>query len=290
MDIKKIKANFHKNWLKQLEVGEKKQDKIWFDYLNGEANKIIDEFLANNKNIQNVDAYYTLDQFENLYIGLYKDIGLRMANWYMNNYEKYIRKQDASQFQDIWSEKFAFIGKATAGERIVSVSGNRKKELIKTLNKYMANPEFQVMNERQAQRVLRKKFKHISIVNAKRIIRTESVNAANYATNQSAIDIFGKDNLQKEWIATRDNRTRLEHIEADGQIVKMEENFIVGGQKLERPGDPSGSAWNVINCRCTTAPFPIEVEQNVSSGRIIETVAAGIAVAEILDSDTPENN
>ena len=290
MDIKKIKANFHKNWLKQLEVGEKKQDKIWFDYLNGEANKIIDEFLANNKNIQNVDAYYTLDQFENLYIGLYKDIGLRMANWYMNNYEKYIRKQDASQFQDIWSEKFAFIGKATAGERIVSVSGNRKKELIKTLNKYMANPEFQVMNERQAQRVLRKKFKHISIVNAKRIIRTESVNAANYATNQSAIDIFGKDNLQKEWIATRDNRTRLEHIEADGQIVKMEENFIVGGQKLERPGDPSGSAWNVINCRCTTAPFPIEVEQNVSSGRIIETVAAGIAVAEILDEDTPENN
>ena len=290
MDIKKIKANFHKNWLKQLEIGEKKQDKIWFDYLNGEANKIIDEFLANNKNIQNVDAYYTLDQFENLYIGLYKDIGLRMANWYMNNYKKYIRKQDASQFQDIWSEKFAFIGKATAGERIVSVSGNRKKELIKTLNKYMANPEFQVMNERQAQRVLRKKFKHISIVNAKRIIRTESVNAANYATNQSAIDIFGKDNLQKEWIATRDNRTRLEHIEADGQIVKMEENFIVGGQKLERPGDPSGSAWNVINCRCTTAPFPIEVEQNVSSGRIIETVAAGIAVAEILDEDTPENN
>jgi predicted GIY-YIG superfamily endonuclease len=297
MDIKKIKANFHKNWLKQLEVGEKKQDKIWFDYLNGEANKIIDEFLANNKNIQNVDAYYTLDQFENLYIGLYKDIGLRMANWYMNNYEKYIRKQDASQFQDIWSEKFAFIGKATAGERIVSVSGNRKKELIKTLNKYMANPEFQVMNERQAQRVLRKKFKHISIVNAKRIIRTESVNAANYATNQSAIDIFGKDNLQKEWIATRDNRTRLEHIEADGQIVKMEENFIVGGQKLERPGDPSGSAWNVINCRCTTAPFPIEVEQNVSSGRIIDivgavaqTVATVAVVEEILDSDTPENN
>jgi len=297
MDIKKIKANFHKNWTKQLEIGEKKQDKIWFDYLNGEANKIIDEFLANNKNIQNVDAYYTLDQFENLYIGLYKDIGLRMANWYMNNYKKYIRKQDASQFQDIWSEKFAFIGKATAGERIVSVSGNRKKELIKTLNKYMANPEFQVMNERQAQRVLRKKFKHISIVNAKRIIRTESVNAANYATNQSAIDVFGKENLQKEWITSVDSRTRASHLAADGQIVKMEEKFIVGGQKLDRPGDPSGSAKNVINCRCTTAPFPIEVEQNVSSGRIIDivgavaqTVATVAVVEEILDSDTPENN
>ena len=153
----------------------------------------------------------------------------------------------------------------------------------------MSDPEFQVMNERQAQRILRKKFKHISVVNAKRIIRTESVNAANYATNQSAIDIFGKDNLQKEWIATRDRRTRYEHIEADGQIVNMDENFVVGGQRLERPGDPSGYAWNVINCRCTTAPFPKEVEQNVSSGRIIETVAAGIAVAEILGEETQEN-
>ena len=64
-----------------------------------------------------------------------------------------------------------------------------------------------------------------------------------------------------------------------------------------RPGDPSGSAWNVINCRCTTAPFPIEVEQNVSSGRIIDivgavaqTVATVAVVEEILDSDTPENN
>ena len=131
MDKKQIKSNFHKNWLKQLEIGEREQDRIWYKYLNGQANKIIDEFLANNKNIQNIDSYYTLDQFEKLYIELYKDIGLRMANWYMNNYEKYIKKQDASQFQDIWSEKFAFIGKTTAGERIVSVSGNRKKELIK---------------------------------------------------------------------------------------------------------------------------------------------------------------
>ena len=55
----------------------------------------------------------------------------------------------------------------------------------------MADPDFQSMNEVQAGRILRKKFKDMSISNAKRIVRTESVNAANYATNQSATDVFG---------------------------------------------------------------------------------------------------
>jgi hypothetical protein len=27
--------------------------------------------------------------------------------------------------------------------------------------------------------------------------------------------------------------------------------FLVGGEPLQFPGDPSGSTWNIINCRCT---------------------------------------
>lgn len=119
-------------------------------------------------------------------------------------------------------------------------------------------PEFQVMGEDAAGRILRKKFREMSVSNAKRIIRTESVNAANYATNQSATDIFGKENLRKEWIATNDERTRIDHARADGQVVGMDEQFLVGGEELSHPGDSKGSAGNVINCRCTNAPFPIE--------------------------------
>lgn len=46
----------------------------------------------------------------------------------------------------------------------------------------MTDPDFQSMNEVQAARILRKKFNDMSVHNAKRIVRTESVNAANYAT------------------------------------------------------------------------------------------------------------
>jgi hypothetical protein len=77
----------------------------------------------------------------------------------------------------------------------------------------------------------------------------------------------------------------------------MDKNFLVGGEELAYPGDSRGSAANVINCRCTNAPFPKELEDNYSSGGVIEgviavaqTVATVAAVEEILSSDNQENN
>jgi len=155
----------------------------------------------------------------------------------------------------------------------------------------MADTEFQSMNEVQAGRILRKKFKDMSVVNAKRIVRTESVNAANYATNQSATDVFGKENLQKEWIATFDNRTRIDHIQANGQVVDMDKKFMVGGEELSYPGDSSGSAANVINCRCTNAPFPKEETLNERQGGVVNSLVAAGSVAIITDAlQENENN
>lgn len=58
-------------------------------------------------------------------------------------------------------------------------------------------------------------------------------------------------NLQKEWLATLDGRTRHDHGKADGQRADLDKPFDVDGEKLMHPGDMSGSAWNVYNCRCT---------------------------------------
>ena len=111
--------------------------------------------------------------------------------------------------------------------------------------------------ERQS-RILRTKFNEVGQYQAERIVRTESALASNYATQQSALQIFPGSQMSKEWIAGSDARVRPDHAEADGQIVKFDEMFIVGGEKLEYPGDPRGSASNVINCRCSTAPIPDE--------------------------------
>ena len=57
------------------------------------------------------------------------------------------------------------------------------------------------------------------------------------------------------WITTIDGRERDAHLDADGQTVKNDEKFLVGGEYLSFPGDPLGSAANTINCRCDTYEF-----------------------------------
>jgi len=270
MLTKKFKQQFHKDWLSQLDKSEAKQDRKFYSYLKNQNRQLIDEFLQTRK-MPNPQTYFKEFELTTLYVELYKEIGFRFAKWYANNFEKYIKKDITDEYTDIWNEKFAYIGSSVAGERVVSISGNRRKEFVKVLQRYMADEEFQSMNEAQAGRILRKKFDELSVSNAKRIVRTESVNAANYATNQSAIDVFGKNNLQKEWIATLDSRVRIEHIEANGQVVDMNEKFNVGGELLSYPGDSAGSAWNVINCRCTNAPFP---KEEVQQGEIPERIEA----------------
>jgi len=80
------------------------------------------------------------------------------------------------------------------------------------------------------------------------ISRTETHSAAVAAGDQAA-EATGLQ-LQREWIAAGDDRTRETHIEANGQVVQLKQPFRVGNGDLMRPGDPSGPPEETINCRC----------------------------------------
>lgn len=88
------------------------------------------------------------------------------------------------------------------------------------------------------------------LYNAKRIIRTEghrvqqtSARDAQYAAKAKGADVL------KQWDAALDGRTRDSHARVDGEIRELDEKFSNG---LRFPGDPHGSAAEVINCRCTS--------------------------------------
>lgn len=101
----------------------------------------------------------------------------------------------------------------------------------------------------KAQREIRQRFELLSRMRAERIARTEIVSASNRGAIVSA-ESTGL-TLNKTWLATRDQRTRPDHAEADGQTVGLSESFVVGGNAMNQPGDPSAPAAEVINCRCT---------------------------------------
>lgn len=61
------------------------------------------------------------------------------------------------------------------------------------------------------------------------------------------------------WSSALSEATRDAHWSADGQTVALNKKFRVGGEQLRYPGDPDGSAGNIINCVCTTFPVLVDV-------------------------------
>jgi len=263
MILKQVKDKWLNEFTNQLETGERKEINNTFNYYFSQYKKAIDLFLSQNQ-VNGFDSLFSLKDLNNIYLSTYVNIGMRFAEWYAKNHETLLIKVDTSIYRDNWERRFANIANQVAGERIVSVQGTARETLNKILKKYMADPEFMALNEREGQRILRSKFKQISKYQAQRIIRTEATNAANSGTLQSATDIFGKEQLQKKWISGIDERTRSAHAIANGQIVDFNKKFNVGGQMLNHAGDPAGSAANVVNCRCTVAPFPKPEAQAIS--------------------------
>ena len=84
------------------------------------------------------------------------------------------------------------------------------------------------------------------------IARTEAHAAANGGTHARWRD--GGEVASSTWSATGDGDTRDAHREASGQTVPLNQPFVVGGEPLRYPGDPRGSASNIIRCRCIALP------------------------------------
>lgn len=258
MLLKKAKQSWKDSFDKMLSSSEKKETSKVKRYYESQYKIAIDDFVKTKK-IKNYEYLFSASEFFDLYSSIYVNIGLKFAKSYAKNFDNVVQKQtDVSNYDSIWKDRFNQVSREIAGERVTLVRGTAKETLKKVLKQLSSDPEFMAMNEREASRILRSKFSQYSDFQAKRLVRTEATNAANVATLQGATDMFGEDNLQKEWMTAIDGRERAAHREADGQIVDYKEKFFVGGQFLFSPGDPSGNPKNVINCRCSTAPFPKE--------------------------------
>lgn len=96
-----------------------------------------------------------------------------------------------------------------------------------------------------------KVFKEARTFRTETIARTETGSALNFG-RQTEMAEQGVE--KKMWVATFIN-TRDSHAEVHGEIVDINDTFDVGGETMEFPHDPSGSAENVINCQCSVSPY-----------------------------------
>jgi hypothetical protein len=88
---------------------------------------------------------------------------------------------------------------------------------------------------------------------ARVIAQTELLRASNIGTLAAGFEMQNRAGtpMVKEWVAADDERTRIEHREADGQQRLLGDPFNVGGYPMMAPGDVLAPPELVINCRCS---------------------------------------
>ena len=254
-------------------------------WYNAEYAKGVQQFVNEGRII--VQGLFPITFLSKFYEEYYEETGLHFANWYFRNFEKFVKKQSADQYQNQWRASFASYGASVAKTNVTLVQGTALKTLIALTTKLSRDPEWQALGTAEQARILRRQFDGYSKYQAERFIKTETTAISNRAILESATTIFPPDQLYKEWSTALDGRERASHRAADGQSVPFNQPFIVQGEELMEPGDRNGSASNVINCRCAAIPVPIEdavaVEglENIGVQLAGENLTDGLTAADV---------
>jgi hypothetical protein len=263
---------------KQRQITEKRNISKFTRYYQGQYNKGVDNVLnTGNTNYQNL---FTVEFFNNMYLELFQDTSMHFAKWYARTFDKLIKKGvNSKEYVTQWQAAFGLYAKQVAATNVVLVSGTAKKTLVKITQRLFSDPEFMTLGYDAKARILKKQFTKYSRYQAQRLVRTETTRAANYGVEQSALTVFPGENLIKEWSTSLDGRERDWHGVANGQKVKQQDSFIVGGEAIMRPGE--GSGRNVINCRCSAIYYPDQSNQPSRSSNLLFNIGAGLAINEL---------
>jgi HK97 family phage portal protein len=199
-----------------------------------------------------LDAIAEGGSLKNLIVSLYQDVGTDAGESVLNDlksvYTDFSTKNDAIGF-NLYSPDVLVFLLMLSSEKVTQINDYTKALLQSTMEEGVSAGESMLQI---AKRIDDLYLLQIIPDRSLTIAATETHSAAEHGTAMGGQAAAGTGLvLRKVWLSTSDNHTRPDHVEADGQEVDLDEPFVVGGEKLAYPGDPSGSARNVINCRCT---------------------------------------
>lgn len=141
---------------------------------------------------------------------------------------------------------------------------NRKHEIFHASEKTLASVDGELNDallnsyldgegNRQTAQRLKEKYNTLSTSRAERIAVTEINSAQNEGTFRAYQRNVNLNTEYHQWWTARDNRVRPDHIERQGEIVRVGDYF---GNGLQFPGDRShGKPKDWIWCRCTIVPY-----------------------------------
>ena len=248
--------------VRQIEIRRSKHFKSAKRYALNALKKDYTKFLEQVKNAQSVegivdviesvslDARVTKRAIESIYV----DTGKDFANWTVDNLQGNQKK--SSDYFDDYMRRYV---EERTGEKIKSITTTTRTRAIAIAKKVVAQGLEQGLSIDNIAAMLKQRYYNDALYRSVRIARTEVIAASNAGSLHGALSTGLA--IKKVWLATKTGHTRESHMLMDRKAVDMQEYFDVpiisnsgiveGSEKLMHPGDPKGSAGNVINCRCT---------------------------------------
>lgn len=187
-------------------------------------------------------------EWERLLAALYLVVGEDFVQRTLNGITKGVFAQQTKAAIDIWKDQVLVWLATESSKKVKQIDRTTRTDIRLTLAEGVTEGEG---IDKIADRIDKLYLKKIIPYRSEVIARTEVISASNLGSRAGAKQTGLP--LNKEWIATRDGRTRDDHAAADGEIRDLDAPYDVGGEKLIFPGDTSlgASASNVIQCRCT---------------------------------------
>ena len=186
-----------------------------------------------------------------LYNDSFRTFGRRLLNSIIKSSGEFETKNDVPltpQFdlaRQIWIRTQAALA-------VTQITGTTEKQALSIIRQALEDSVENGLSEAQTGNLIQGRIRdasgELSRLRGRMIARTESHGSSNASTQMAAKST--RLPLKKEWIAGGVGRTRDTHLIANGQRIDIDQPFVVGNSLLMQPGDPSGEAAEVINCRC----------------------------------------
>jgi HK97 family phage portal protein len=239
--------------------------------------KQIQKVLSKTKNINEAEKTMikVVDSnklLKKLLVATYMDTMQAFGSVRYNDFKKqYNKKNEKSQVKaddyyfDVYNQEIIKFIDETVAEKVVNITDTSKN----AIKDYVGRAVEMGWGIPQLSDAIDRLYLDQIIPNRSTVIaRTETVGASNAGDFYSAEQAMGDFDfeLYKKWLNTRDGRTRDTHVSMSSHpAIPMDEKFKVGRGRMKFPGDPSGPAEEVIQCRCTLiyVDAPGEGEENV---------------------------
>ena len=238
-----VKKVAEREWHRQNRLREpfiKNFNRVMTNYYRNLANEINETWKTGSIFLISLDMNRNQKTLQNIFRVQYTVIANAFKNYALD------RLQNVKDFDSEFDRKLNLYIEENVGIMVTDINETTRNRIQSVINSGYNDG----LSTEQTGNALRNTILGFGAYRATIIARTEVHRTASWA-NETDAENMNISGTQKEWIAIQDARTRVTHSIASGQRIPLDQKFVVGGERLKYPGDPSGSPGETINCRCS---------------------------------------